>query len=425
MRIFLLGLALPLVACDGKTTDSASEDTSPPTDTSTASPDTGSTEDTDTASPTTDSDTDTGTDTATGDADLDEDGYSASADCDDSDAYTYPGAAELCDGIQNDCDDTAWTDDNGLATYYSDTSAIPQDITAEVGGGTASLPTAYDFSDDGAVHFCEGTWYINADLTADLTVRGIGDREQVILHGARHTVFTIDGPYTVALENLTATGSNSYGNIFITSADVTIRDAVIRDGYSEGTAAGLYIHGGSLLLDGVDVLNNEGACYYSSCYGGGGVLARYSTIEVTDSYFSGNSAIDMAGGGLLADESFLTVQNSVFEDNESTFAGGGVALTDGSTATLTDCVFEGNDALSYAGGLLVDKSEATMTDCSFTANSAAAVGGAAVISRSSTLTLETCDFAENTPEDLYNSDLSEGYDLGESASYTCDNSGCY
>lgn len=41
---------------------------------------------------------------ATGTTDADGDGRPAGIDCDDSDPATYPGAPELCDGVDNDCD---------------------------------------------------------------------------------------------------------------------------------------------------------------------------------------------------------------------------------------------------------------------------------------------------------------------------------
>lgn len=38
------------------------------------------------------------------DIDADQDGYYSTVDCDDTDNTVYPGAVELCDGIDNDCD---------------------------------------------------------------------------------------------------------------------------------------------------------------------------------------------------------------------------------------------------------------------------------------------------------------------------------
>ena len=43
--------------------------------------------------------------------DLDGDGHAAGADCDDEDPATYPGADELCDGLDNDCDDAVPDDE--------------------------------------------------------------------------------------------------------------------------------------------------------------------------------------------------------------------------------------------------------------------------------------------------------------------------
>jgi glucose/arabinose dehydrogenase len=48
--------------------------------------------------------------------DLDQDGFSPDeGDCDDGDVQTYPGAPEICDGSDNDCDETA---DDGLCSDY-------------------------------------------------------------------------------------------------------------------------------------------------------------------------------------------------------------------------------------------------------------------------------------------------------------------
>ena len=54
----------------------------------------------------------------TPDDDLDGDGFAANGDCDDEDPDSYPGAAEACDGIDNDCDDVI--DNNAGPVRYAD-----------------------------------------------------------------------------------------------------------------------------------------------------------------------------------------------------------------------------------------------------------------------------------------------------------------
>lgn len=86
-------------------------------------------------------------------------------DCDDNNANRFPGNPEVCDGIDNDCDDVV--DEGVLITYYRD---MDGDGFGDSGNTTqdCSLPSGYvtnntDCDDNDADEFPGQTWYKDFD----------------------------------------------------------------------------------------------------------------------------------------------------------------------------------------------------------------------------------------------------------------------
>ena len=73
--------------------------------------------------------------------DLDRDGY-ADDDCNDADAAVHPGAPELCDALDNNCDGAV--DEGVLSTFYVDDDGD--------GFGDVEAPTEACSIPDGAVN---------------------------------------------------------------------------------------------------------------------------------------------------------------------------------------------------------------------------------------------------------------------------------
>src|SRR5690606_1130672 len=94
-------------------------------------------------------DIDMNCDDSTAYADMDGDGFPACDDCDDNDPAVNPGAVEICDGIDNDCDGKVDTDDLPLGELCGSVAHGTPACVAESGCVVASCePNYYDPNGD-------------------------------------------------------------------------------------------------------------------------------------------------------------------------------------------------------------------------------------------------------------------------------------
>ena len=288
-------------------------------------------------------DADTSVDTSTGStfyADADGDGFGDSSssasfcaepagyttdttDCDDTAGWIYPGAAEVCDGEDSDCD--ASTDEYGLVSYQ-DSSGNWSDVSSDFSSSTATTNTYRG----GELNFCAestgyATYYGNINLFGAITLQGLGG--DVTLDGSQNAGSVLD--------------------VYSYSAGATIRDLTITGGNAD-QGSGIFCKYSTLELDGVSVDDNENnspSSWYPSFSNnnGGGIWADQCQISMVDSEVSNNDAYPEAGGIYMYYGS-LDLDNTDIWNNgsggpvpyQSTDYGGHGILLVGTTATMSN-----------------------------------------------------------------------------------------
>lgn len=125
--------------------------------------------------------------------DNDEDGFIALEDCDDEDQDAFPGATEVCDGVDQDCDGRVDDDAEDARTWYADSdgdghgdpnertvacdqpaSSVSSDDDCD-DGDASSFPGAAELPYDGVDQDCDGADVDDVDGDGHAAVDAAGD----------------------------------------------------------------------------------------------------------------------------------------------------------------------------------------------------------------------------------------------------------
>ena len=263
-------------------------------------------------------------------------------DCDDSDGQVNPDAAEICDGIDNDCDTS--TSEDGMVSYV-DPSGNAVDVTADVSGPPAG-PQAYTLS-DGELHFCDGTFYTHLLIDGDAALRSVNaDPTQAILDGGGkgRTVTVAGEMMDVAIEDLTITGGAGFVDEFSFDGSSAAGGGL--------ACAGLDLAGSGDLPEGLTSLTLENVLLVGNAAPlSAGLFSIYCNTSISNSEISDNYGVNV--GALVIYDGAHEFTNVDIVNNEADFyAAGGITslATMSTTVILDDVVVSGNTNSTSGGG---------------------------------------------------------------------------
>ncbi len=365
-------------------------------------------------------------------------GYvSNGSDCDDSSALVYPGATEICDGEDNDCDGTV--DGDGLVSFVSPGGSVT-DLSAGFASGTASSAYDAEILSSGTLSLCPGTYHAHIHAKGgSLAVVGVDGAADTALEGdgTASVIAAYSGLSSLSIQGLTVSlGEASHGGCVDGSdhgVSLVLDDVVLSDCSATADGGGLYLANGTLTATDLALEGNSAADY------GGGASIEGSTVSLGASSASGNTAT--YGGGIVLRTSTATLSAVELSANEVSYAGGGLYLSGSSVqisttaihSNLADGDASGRDAVGggvfLTGGADLTCQGTTSGSYGAWSNQAAYGGGVFLYDSASTLASDACDWgngsSDNDPDDvaIYVSTLSYTT-FGNNVDFSCDSTGC-
>ncbi len=341
-------------------------------------------------------------------------------DCDDDNEHTWPGAEDICDGRDNDCNGVADDGEAGtLTTWYGDADGDGYGHPAASSQG-CSQPTGYvDTADDcddntggvypgareigaGAANDCDGdraSWVSDDGMaTFTTTDEDTGEThhsdisDQLSLDGSAPAVLTLTTSGV-----LTLCDGTWHTRLILDADDITVigqggQEVAILDGGGAGPVVTVSA-GYSASLEGLSLING-------SAEAGGGLYVvpvdcseeekhkkqqaqavTQPDIVLDELIISGNTAT--RGGGVYASGCVdLDIDDSLITDNAAEQGGGIYVGTDDEDEVdfyLDDSLVTDNTA-EQGGGLWVGSSWALIFDSIIADNTATETGGGVQLS---------------------------------------------
>ncbi|MFM7204343.1 MAG: MopE-related protein [Myxococcota bacterium] len=299
--------------------------------------------------------------------DLDGDGYGTEAatqlscntpsgyarqngDCDDTNPMRFPGAAEICDGLDNTCDGRV--DEDQDQDGFAPCAKLLQDADCDESNATV-YPRALESWEDALDQDCDGIASPDAYVSADGSV----------MEGLPHFTDPAEALRTLPEGSVVLVGPGTYRTQleFRDKAMVLISELGPEDTILEAAGLGSTVvfmdsTRETSFLKGFTITGGTGSDP-EYCGGGlsprgelngGGICLRNASPRLSQLIVRDNSAGD--GGGIQMSASAPLLEDIRIEDNRANDDGGGLYLY-ASAPTLKRVRVERNQAQGFAGGI--------------------------------------------------------------------------
>lgn len=350
--------------------------------------------------------------------DMDGDQHTTKDDCDDGNAAVYPGADELCDLLDNDCDTTT---DEGLAACFYGVDGSTESLEGDFTAGTASSPAEIPLTTPGTLVLGAGEWFVSLRISADVSVSGTGVEATTLSGGDSVSVILVEDnlvdAYAVTLSDLTLTNGQA--------------TELHKDVAKYPAGGGLFCLSSSephttLTIDDVSIAASSAAV-------GSAFYSLGCTVNINNSNFDGIDATTETAGVFL-ENTTATIRNTTIQNFSATQDGGGVYVTSDASLALFGSHLLGNKTAKSGGAIfsqgLVSCAVGQEDGAGGTIQSNTSQrGGGLYIDEYDTaiITSTGCDWGsgadDNSPDDVNG----DGFTAGQSfttESFTCTYLGC-
>ena len=269
---------------------------------------------------------------------------------------------------------------------------------AKIRGGAVDLGTG------ASLHAADTEFLANKGSSAGGAVAGLSTQINLTRCSlTRNSAFNggaVDASYTstVRIEQSTitennATGEKGGGMHFSDHCVVELLDSRFAGNVAGKAGGAVSLFQSTLIARNITVLNNSCAQV-----GGGFQVKEFSTGNITQSRFSGNSA--SFGGCLTTRDTVIAVEESIFENCLATSNGGALNIEEGSKFRLTRTQIVRNRANSRGGGIQCRNATFSASEMHLSQNEAKRGGGGLFIAHSSSVKVKNSKIRDNKSLDV-------------------------